>query len=265
MKDKILMITKRLSKYIKYILAIIFYILCMQFLGNLIVPIVKSILKLDYFNLLAAHYHDPFSYYTFFYNQSIGTANSILQFIMYFIIFIGLIAILFKEISFDISDYKAHREDRDKSLLTSFLIYFGINLFTNFLVIILSKYLDVSVISQNQASLETMASSSLLSYFILGVTVVIIGPLVEELIFRKSMFKLIPNDILAIVISSLLFGLMHTIGYNYSIQELLVVTLPYLASGVVFGLCYKLSNHNILIVYGMHAALNLFSLFMMLY
>ena len=85
----------------------------------------------------------------------------------------------------------------------------------------------------------------------------------EELIFRKCFFTLIPNKILALVLSCLCFGLLHTISYDYSISNLILITLPYCFAGLAFSYCYTKTN-NLLYPYLLHAGLNLFSFILLL-
>jgi len=69
------------------------------------------------------------------------------------------------------------------------------------------------------------------------ISVVLLGPIVEELIFRKSLFSLFENKKLAIIISSLIFGLIHLIA-EPSLASVIINLPAYLIPGLVFGYFY---------------------------
>lgn len=89
------------------------------------------------------------------------------------------------------------------------------------------------------------------------VATVIIAPLLEELIFRFSIRKIIYNDWVFIVLSGLVFGSMHIIGQATCWQDWLFI-LPYGIPGSVFAYAYVKSK-NIFVPIMLHAIHNGFS------
>ena len=86
--------------------------------------------------------------------------------------------------------------------------------------------------SANQSAIETIVFSP---YGILMIIfIVIIGPIVEELIFRKSIHQVLRSfklpTWLVLVISSVLFGLIHVIGAGDFVQ-----VFPYIFMGLTLG------------------------------
>ena len=79
---------------------------------------------------------------------------------------------------------------------------------------------------------------------------IIYAPIVEELVFRLTIRKIIKNDKLFILISTLLFGFIHILFYNYHGLEYLLV-LPYMYSGFVLAYTYQKTN-NILTTMILH-------------
>lgn len=78
---------------------------------------------------------------------------------------------------------------------------------------------------------------------------VIFAPVVEELTFRQSLRNLFKTDILFILFSGLLFGLLHVINYS-NISEFLYI-IPYSAPGIAFA--YMLTKYdNIFVSMGFH-------------
>ena len=66
-----------------------------------------------------------------------------------------------------------------------------------------------------------------------ALSVCICAPIVEELIYRKTIKNIFINNTLAIIASGLIFGLAHVIGTYQSLQDLLYI-IPYGSFGAVF-------------------------------
>ena len=82
-------------------------------------------------------------------------------------------------------------------------------------------------------------------------TTIIIAPLLEELIFRFCIKKIIPKpSIIYILVSGLLFGSMHVILTMTDITDLLFI-IPYSIPGIVFAYLYNKTD-NIFIPAGIH-------------
>ncbi|HAT4365533.1 TPA: CPBP family intramembrane metalloprotease, partial [Clostridium perfringens] len=97
--------------------------------------------------------------------------------------------------------------------------------------------------SNQEALMSTQKYITGLTAVFYYIITIIIGPLNEELIFRNILigkFKKYIPTMLTLVISSTLFGLIHI----HSSSELVQV-LPYIGSGVIFGLIYWKSNYNL--------------------
>ena len=93
---------------------------------------------------------------------------------------------------------------------------------------------------------------------------VFMGPIIEELIFRKSIFGLFKNDKIALVFSSVLFGSIHLIG-EASILNALVNGISYFVMGFIFGLIYMKNNKNIMAPIAVHILSNLISILAILF
>ncbi len=150
-----------------------------------------------------------------------------------------------------IKDYK-RINDTDK--FAKFLIVAAILMFVTNLVSSVLQNLIVSGTSVNEQNIQEIYQDKF-AYVIMFPQVVLLAPLVEELIFRKSFYNLFKNKYLFLIISTLIFGFMHvtstytTLIKTYSIEKSLYLTfgyaIPYLASGLFFGLIYLKSNRNI--------------------
>ncbi|WP_100489442.1 CPBP family intramembrane glutamic endopeptidase [Sporolactobacillus pectinivorans] len=122
--------------------------------------------------------------------------------------------------------------------------------FALFILQILATLIEFSIFGQVSASTHTKQIETLTKYspfFIL--TVSIIGPILEEIVFRKIFFGSLRKKIgfwLAAIISSLVFALMHQ-----DIQHLLV----YFMIGVFLCFTYQMTR-RIAVNMFMHATMN---------
>lgn len=250
------------NKYFKSLLAIAIYVLFMFVLSDCLAQFTKFIFKYDFYMSIL----DIASNASLFYkeaNNYLICLNVFNQYFIYFIEFIFLILILYSFFKSDIYDFKIKKNKYTNSLLIGLGIYFGVNFCVNLLTIFLQLLLKKDLTSVNQANIESMISPNNLYSYLLVIPIVIIGPLVEELIFRKCIFNIIPNKILALIVSCLVFGLLHTISYDYDLISLIIITLPYFFAGVAFSYCY-IKTDNVICSYLLHAFLNLLSFILIL-
>jgi membrane protease YdiL (CAAX protease family) len=91
------------------------------------------------------------------------------------------------------------------------------------------------------------------SFVLKVITIVILGPFIEELIFRVMIFKDLENktnSILALIVQAVLFGLYHF---------LLVQALYAIPMGLLFGYLY-MKKRSFWLVFIAHALINFFAL-----
>ena len=84
---------------------------------------------------------------------------------------------------------------------------------------------------------------------------VIYAPFVEEIIFRKTFKNMIKNSTIFILISGIMFGLVH-ISLDGNIFKELLITVPYMIMGFDFAYIYHKSN-NIFTTITIHSLHNL--------
>lgn len=113
----------------------------------------------------------------------------------------------------------------------------------NFGLTALFEALGVEMTNQSSIA-ESMGQALILT--ILGT--VVFAPVVEELVFRYSLDSVIKNRVVFIIVSSLIFGLMHGIG---------VVTILYVILGLFFVMCYLKTDKNIVASMTIHFINNL--------
>lgn len=83
----------------------------------------------------------------------------------------------------------------------------------------------------------------------------IIAPINEELVFRGALRRIFRNEKVFIIISAIVFGLIHTIFAEESLLNALVLAIPYATMGAGFAYVYAKTN-NICTSIIAHMALN---------
>ena len=90
----------------------------------------------------------------------------------------------------------------------------------------------------------------------------ILGPICEEVVFRKAFFNICKTKEMGILLSSLCFGLIHitsSIG-QYNPLSLIIMTIPYVTSGIAFGIIYIKNDCNIVVPTIVHMISNIISM-----
>lgn len=125
-----------------------------------------------------------------------------------------------------------------------------------------------------RASQNQEAISETLKYPLLAIPMIVIGaPIVEEIIFRGVIFNFAKNlklpgklnIILAFVLSSSVFGLIHVLMASITSGDTseLILGIPYIAAGFVLTLVYY-KTKNIFVPIAMHMIQNGFAVIVML-
>lgn len=125
-----------------------------------------------------------------------------------------------------------------KSILTT-LIYFIIG----FLLMILANYIINYIIIPNGISNNEQGNRNLLlnNKLLYGLLLSLIIPYIEEIVFRLSFKKIINNNIIFIILSSTIFGLLHIISSTKFIE--LLYFIPYFILGLTFSTIYTKTNN----------------------
>ena len=124
--------------------------------------------------------------------------------------------------------------------ILSYILYIMPKLGIGYIIYIAVSLISVSITKQtttvNQSSLEQ------LSYWYLVPAAVIWAPIVEETIFRRCLRFFVKNNKLFIILSALIFGLLHTI-HEESLLNIFVIGLPYMALGGYLAYIYTKTNN----------------------
>lgn len=202
---------------------------------------------------------------------------NIFMFLFYFIY--QLIAILFIDlIKIDINN----NFSKSLYLFISSLIYFIIillvyknelkNDYKKFDLKIFIKYIPIYIIGlifmaissyiiSNITGVSTSSNETAVREYIklfpiyMSFSTVIYAPFVEEITFRKTFRNLINDKILFILISGIMFGLVHISITNNTNNDLFMI-IPYIIMGIDFSYIYYKSN-NIFTTITLHSIHNL--------
>lgn len=185
-------------------------------------------------------------------------ASSLWNFVTYMALTPVLAILLLKrDITADLLVLKKRKHDILPALLIGYALILVGNFLSNFISTQLGALLGVMPsIASNQLSIEQSLSSSGVVFIFLSA--VILGPIAEELVFRKSIFSLFKNDYVGLVVSALAFGAVHLLSET-SLTGVLVNGLVYIILGFVFGYIYLRNKKNIVLMIGIHMLSNLIS------
>jgi len=160
--------------------------------------------------------------------------------------FIGILPFFIKDIKQGIKEFKKNKKGY---IIYTLKVYFITSILGSLLFMLM--FFIIGEDSTNQQLLEQ--EPLLWSLF----TSIIYAPIVEELLFRGCLRKLMKNDLIFILVSGISFGIWHVIGFEQSVMQYLYV-IPYSVMGVGLSFVYAKTN-NLSTNIGMHAFHNTFA------
>jgi uncharacterized protein len=194
--------------------------------------------------------------------------NALLMFSTYLIVALVLMAFNHKVV---IKDFNLLLADKEEPIFTKSIKGFAAMLVATFLinipVTLISQLLNFKSTSDNQTQIINMLNSSAGIFLILST--VILAPIVEELVFRYSIFNLFKNKKIAIVVSAIFFGSIHLTsemvllfmnGFEMmKFLEVIILSIPYIGIGAFLAYYYHKTKENITLLIILHALSNLFA------
>ena len=157
--------------------------------------------------------------------------------LLFYMLFVLLIIYLYKDtFKNDFKDLKENKKKYIKSILINVVLIFAVMIITNALIVIL---LDIKETSENDYSLLTMFKKSPLALILLTS---VYYPLVEGVIFRKSVRDIIDNKWTFIIFSSV-FYFFFNIAYTSLSLNSIITSLCYLFSMMILSNYYYKSNN----------------------
>lgn len=164
--------------------------------------------------------------------------------------FIYIILMLFiyrKEIIIDIKDFKKNY----KEYLSKYVLVYMVGVILMGIINILLTQITKIELSGNEEGIRMLIKEVPLYMFF---STVIYAPIIEELIFRKSIRNIFKNKYIFIIISGVIFGVLHISDFS-NINEILF-GIPYIIMGIDFAYIYYKTN-NIFTTMSFHMIHNL--------
>ena len=180
------------------------------------------------------------------------------NFFAYLVTFIALIICLFKLLKEDFINIK---DNKKRFIICAIIFPIAFTLIALLIDFLFSK---ISSDSDNQQRILSILNSDALAVTI--ISTVILAPVVEELIFRKVIHKLLERFHIVIfyIVSTASFALIHFISNTTTGIEVVIQIIPYLLSGLMLALIYRYSNYNIYVTILCHMLNNLIAIIMAL-
>lgn len=188
---------------------------------------------------------------------------SLLNFFIH-LVFLIIIVFIFKNDL--ISNFKSLREVKKKKFLRIFLYFLGflgIMLLSNILISIITKAAGISFVqdSSSDAIAKVFNMVPFGTLFVCFLTI-IFYPIVEELIFRKSLRPAIKNGVLFVIITSLLSWYFQVTLLNPNKVEF-ILAIQTLLNSIFAGIIY-VKTDNILYTISSRMLFNVFICIMQL-
>lgn len=189
----------------------------------------------------------------------------LLQLISSIIIFVLLFLIYFKEIKKDFLVFNKNIKDKIIKIIKLFLVFLVVKYIVSFVTAIIMMLLKLdmnSITSVNQELIETYIKRA---QFLMAISTSLLAPIYEELLFRLGFKKVFGNNMLFVVISGTLFGLLHVFPLEDGISLTLgiVQSISYVSMGIFLAYVYKKYN-NIYYSIGIHFLNNFISILTMI-
>ena len=188
----------------------------------------------------------------------IGIKNEYLSYILaLFIYFLVIAFVYFQELRDEFytfkNNFKVCLDNGFKYWMLGFFIMIVSNLVINYLI------MGGNIAANEELNRQAIAANPL---WYTALSIVVIAPLIEELLFRKSTDKIFKKEIYYCIFSALLFGFAHVLADLSSILNLLYI-IPYGALGYGLALMDRKTNTTFTSIM-FHSLHNLFTLVLIL-
>jgi len=177
---------------------------------------------------------------------------TMLNLIWYLLMAFGFYFAISSSLKQEYNAFKSMKKSERRIFIVRGLIYmYAVQIF----VTLLLDAFNLFELSNNQEAINALATVGPMTQIFLVIFAVFLAPFTEEILFRRTLFSFIKKNstpFLAVLLSSILFGLIH------GLTELSnpVVLLPYVAVGIVLQIFY-LKSKTLVVPIIMHALFNL--------
>lgn len=200
-----------------------------------------------------------------------NTATALVNLLVYVVLIIVLLFFNHKEIRLDFENFTKNKKDIGLKILAGYGIFYAINVFCSVMISNIEIYADfannvlgnhtsITTTANNQTQIEAILKGD--GLWMMFLSAGILGPICEELVFRKAFFNICKTKEMGILLSSVCFGLIHitsSIG-QYDLLSMILMTIPYIVSGVAFGIIYIKNDCNLMVCTIVHMLSNIVSM-----
>ena len=167
-----------------------------------------------------------------------------------------------RELINDFKEFKYNWKSKVLFALKLFGIFMLFKLLSSYVMTLFSTIFNIEQItSENQTTIN-----DLLGRFpiLMGMSAIIFAPFYEEVLFRLGFKKCIPNKKVFILVSGLLFGLIHIFPTDLHLGVALIQSIPYVSMGLCLAYFYS-KYENIFYSILVHFYNNLLSVIIILF
>ena len=160
-----------------------------------------------------------------------------------------IIAILKKSFFKDVEDLKKNHKTYFKKYFKYWFLLLGLMMLSNYLILAIMTFAgNGTMMPENE---EIIRSNFQVAPIYIYLSSVVIAPLMEELVFRRGIRNIVPNNVLFILISGLVFGCLHVVLGGFQTPLELLYIIPYSIPGFIFA--YVLTKtDNVLVTAVIH-------------
>lgn len=211
--------------------------------------LIKGLFIICLYFLLAAILSLPF---LFLYKENIIN-KEFANILLYFSLCIIFVIIYIKDL---IKDFKSFKKDY-KNILKTTLKYWLKGLLIMFISSFIITIINLSPNVNQEANIKLLKEMPLVEI----ICAVILAPIIEELVFRRSLKNFTNNNHIYAYTTGLVFGLIHVTSSISSPKDLLMLLyiIPYSSVGIAFGYAYKKTNniYGTILIHAIHNAISL--------
>ncbi len=187
------------------------------------------------------------------------------QFIMSFVIFIVLFLCYRKTIKKDYDKFSKEKNKNITYIIKMFFIFMIVKYIVSFISVVVMTLLNFDTSSMTSVNQDLIESYVKAAPLLMLISTSILAPFYEETLFRLGFKKVFKNKYIFIVLSGLIFGLMHVFPLENGISLILGIlqSITYVTMGIFLSYIY-FKTDNIFVSIGIHFLNNLLSVLAMI-
>ena len=156
---------------------------------------------------------------------------------------IGMIALYYKDLKESLDNLDKSKRKFIGTVVIGVVLLFAVNMIVGMISEVLVPSNSIS--DDNTTSIYNLSQ---ISFVYTLFKTMVFGVIAEELLFKQSLRKVIPNNVLFVISSSLIYAVMNVIYGDLSSPYLLTDALSYFAVSATLATMYIKNQDNIILV-----------------